>query len=250
MNITLNPVNTHQMSSTLSLENLSQQNLIDVSWVKVLAPVQGILEDIAGELEKEQAQGVDVFPASHKIMRAFKAPFESINVVIVGQDPYPTPGDAMGLSFSVSPEQRVLPRSLNNIFTELSSDVGVQKPASGDLSPWAEQGVMLLNRVLTVRSGEAGSHRRLGWETVTECALRALDNRSDQGVVAVLWGNDAHTAQSFLPHSTVITSAHPSPLSASRGFFGSRPFSKVNEALTGLGKTPINWALPHETALF
>lgn len=241
---------TSLMSNTLTLEKLAQQNLIDISWVRVLAPVQEILDDIFQELQRELSRGVKVIPPLPHIMRAFQLPFDLVKVVIVGQDPYPSPGDAVGLSFSVSPEQRVLPRSLKNIFTELSSDMGVQKPACGDLSPWVEQGVMLLNRVLTVRPGEAGSHRGLGWEDVTECALRALDNRSDQGVVAVLWGNDAQTAQSFLPHSTVISSAHPSPLSASRGFFGSQPFSKTNEALAGLGKTPIHWALPHETALF
>ena len=182
-------------------------------------------------------------------MRAFKLPFESVRVLILGQDPYPTPGDAVGLSFSVSPEHAVLPRSLNNIYSELCSDIGCQKPASGDLTPWVSQGVMLLNRVLTVRSGVAGSHRKWGWEQVTEQALLALDARESPFVV-LLWGNDAAAAKEFLSHAVVLESAHPSPLSASRGFFGSKPFSKVNAALTGLGHTPIEWALPAQSALF
>lgn len=237
------------MTSTLNLEELAQLKLIHHSWVDVLAPVQDSLYAIATELDKQTALDIQIFPSRRNIMRAFQIPFEDVNVVIVGQDPYPTPGDAVGLSFSVAPEQLKLPRSLRNIFTELCSDIGCETPATGDLTAWSEQGVMLLNRVLTVRSGEPGSHRGIGWEAVTECALRALDAR-EHGVVAVLWGNDAQTSQPFLTHSTVISSAHPSPLSASRGFFGSRPFSKVNEALISWGKTPIDWALPHETVLF
>ena len=145
---------------------------------------------------------------------------------------------------------RAIPRSLANIFTELHSDVGIEKPVSGDLSPWCDQGVMVLNRVLTVRAANAGSHRGMGWEAVTEQALPMLDRRPGKQLVAVLWGNDAQTAQEYLPNSRVISSVHPSPLSASRGFFGSRPFSKVNAALMESGKTPINWALPHQKALF
>lgn len=237
------------MTSTLNLEELAQHKLIHHSWVDVLAPVQDSLDAIATVLDKQKALGIQIFPPRPNIMRAFQIPFGDVKVVIVGQDPYPTPGDAVGLSFSVAPEQLKLPRSLRNIFTELCSDIGCAAPATGDLSAWAKQGVMLLNRVLTVRSGEPGSHRGIGWEAVTECSLRALDAHM-QGVVAVLWGNDAQTARPFLAHSTVISSAHPSPLSASRGFFGSKPFSKANEALAEMGNTPIIWALPHETALF
>jgi uracil-DNA glycosylase len=138
---------------------------------------------------------------------------------------------------------------LKNIYTELCADIGCQSPASGDLSPWGAQGVMLLNRVLTVRAGEAGSHRKWGWEKITEQAIRTLDARKSP-LVSVLWGNDAATAKEFLTHSIVLKSAHPSPLSASRGFFGSRPFSAVNQELMNLGQKPINWELPTAAALF
>lgn len=238
------------MTSTLNLEELAQQGLIDASWVEPLQPVQEVLNELAQHLDKEQVSGHIVFPADENIMRAFRTPFDKVTVVIVGQDPYPTPGDAVGLSFSVAPERRDLPRSLKNIFTELHADIGCDVPAGGDLSPWAEQGIMLLNRVLTVRSGEAGSHRGIGWERVTEQALRALNMRANAPLVAVLWGNDAMTAKQFLNNAAVIESAHPSPLSASRGFFGSKPFSKVNAALLGLGQPPIEWALPAQSALF
>lgn len=237
------------MTLTLNLEALAESGCIDPSWVEPLSPVQSVLDDIATKLYQELKQGSTFFPSAENIMRAFQLPFEQVRVLIVGQDPYPTPGDAVGLSFSVSPHQSVLPRSLKNIFTEMCSDIGCQQPASGDLSPWDSQGVMLLNRVLTVRSGEAGSHRKWGWEKVTEQAIRALDVRK-LPLVAVLWGNDAATAKEFLPHSIVLESAHPSPLSASRGFFGSRPFSRVNQELMNLGKKPINWELPTAEALF
>ena len=237
------------MTLTLNLEALADSGRIDPSWVEPLSPVQSVLDDIATKLNQEREQGCTYFPSPENIMRAFQLPFEQVRVLIVGQDPYPTPGDAVGLSFSVSPHQSVLPRSLKNIFTEMCSDIGCQQPASGDLSPWGAQGVMLLNRVLTVRSGEAGSHRKWGWEKVTEQAIRALDERATP-LVAVLWGNDAATAKEFLPHSMVLESAHPSPLSASRGFFGSQPFSKVNKELTNFGLKPINWELPSAAALF
>jgi uracil-DNA glycosylase len=241
---------TSPMTSTLDLEELAEQGLIDPSWAGVLAPVQGTLNEIAHKLEKELADGLEVFPARENIMRAFKTPFEEVRVVILGQDPYPTPGDAVGLSFSVESAQFTLPRSLKNIFTELQTDVGCNQPANGDLSPWVSQGVLLLNRVLTVRSGEAGSHRGIGWEQVTECALKALNGRTGKKLVAVLWGNDAISAKQYLDNAVIIESVHPSPLSSSRGFFGSQPFSKVNSALSQLGQTPINWALPSKPVLF
>lgn len=237
------------MTLTLNLEALADLGRIDPSWVAPLTPVQLFLDEIATKLNHELVLGNQFFPESENIMRAFQLPFEQVRVLIVGQDPYPTPGDAVGLSFSVSPDRVVLPRSLKNIFTELSSDIGGQPPASGDLTPWTTQGVLLLNRVLTVRSGVAGSHRKWGWEKVTEQAIRALDAR-EQSLVTVLWGNDAASAREFLPHSIVIESTHPSPLSASRGFFGSRPFSKVNKELEYLGQKPINWELPTLAALF
>ena len=237
------------MTLTLNLEELAKSGRIDPSWVEPLSPVQGVLDEIALKLNEELEQDNQFFPAVENIMRAFQLPFEQVRVLIVGQDPYPTPGDAVGLAFSVSPEQSMLPRSLKNIFAELSADIGNQPPVSGDLTPWASQGVMLLNRVLTVRVGEAGSHRKWGWEKVTEQAIRALDERATS-LVAVLWGNDAATVKEFLLHSIVLESAHPSPLSASRGFFGSRPFSKVNKELETLGQKPINWELPTPMALF
>lgn len=237
------------MTLTLDLEELAASQRIDPSWVGPLSPMQGVLDEITHKLAQDIELGQQFFPAPQNIMRAFKLPFESVRVLILGQDPYPTPGDAVGLSFSVSPEQAALPRSLNNIYSELCSDIGCQKPASGDLTPWVSQGVMLLNRVLTVRSGEVGAHRKWGWEKVTEQALRALDAR-ESPLVALLWGNDAATAKEFLTHSVVLESAHPSPLSASRGFFGSRPFSQANAVLVELDQEPINWTLPTPASLF
>jgi uracil-DNA glycosylase len=238
------------MTFTLNLEKLAQQGKIDPSWVEVLSPVQKALEGLEEFITAEQESQRQILPALSNIMKAFQLPFPDVTVVIVGQDPYPNPGDAVGLSFSVAPEQLSIPRSLKNIYAELQSDMGLEQPVSGDLSPWSKQGVMLLNRVLTVSAGAAGSHRGRGWEEVTECALRALNARVGIPLVAVLWGNDAQTAKPFLSHAAVIESAHPSPLSASRGFFGSKPFSKVNSALKERGYNPINWALPSQTALF
>ena len=238
------------MTINLTLEDLANKGLIDSSWVNQLLPVQGVLDQIAQRLNQEIDAGEQILPSSSNILRAVTIPFDLVKVVIVGQDPYPTPGDAVGLSFSVSPERHDLPRSLKNIFSELHADLGCDLPATGDLSPWTEQGVMLLNRVVTLRAGEAGSHRGIGWERVTEQALRALNDRVNKPLAAVLWGNDAKSATEFLSNSVVIESAHPSPLSASRGFFGSRPFSKVNTALVKAGQTPINWSLPTQSALF
>lgn len=238
------------MTLTLNLEEIARQGLIDASWVEPLKSVQGVLDHLALTLAEESARGIHISPSPENIMRAFAVPFDDVKVVIVGQDPYPTPGDAVGLSFSVAPERQNLPRSLKNIFVELNSDLGCEVPVSGDLSAWTQQGVLLLNRVLTVRAGEAGSHRGIGWEQLTERALRALNDRVNKPLVAVLWGNDAITAKQFLSNAIVIASAHPSPLSATRGFFGSKPFSKANTALIELGQAPIEWALPAESALF
>jgi uracil-DNA glycosylase len=166
-----------------------------------------------------------------------------VRVLIVGQDPYPTPGHAVGLSFSVAPEVRPMPRSLANIFREYTDDLGLPTPSCGDLSPWAAQGVLLLNRVLTVAPGEPAAHRGKGWEAVTEQAIRALVERPDP-LVAVLWGKDAAGLTELLGDVPIIASAHPSPMSAARGFFGSRPFSRVNAELEDLGDEPVNWRLP------
>ncbi|GAB3940206.1 uracil-DNA glycosylase [Corynebacterium tapiri] len=178
-------------------------------------------------------------PPGSKILRAFQDPFDEVKVLIVGQDPYPTPGHAMGLSFSTEPGVPA-PRSLVNIYRELESDLGIAPRSDGDISSWSGQGVLLLNRVLSVRPQAAGSHRRKGWEEVTECAIRALAQRNAP-LVAILWGRDAQTAQAFLGDTPCITSAHPSPLSASRGFFGSRPFSRANEALRQQSASPVDW---------
>lgn len=196
-------------------------------------------------LRAELGAGRKYLPAGPNVLRAFTFPFDEVRVLIVGQDPYPTPGHAVGLSFSVAADVRPLPRSLENIFTEYTKDLSYPPPATGDLTPWAERGVMLLNRVLTVRPGNPASHRGKGWETVTECAIRALVARS-QPMVAVLWGRDACTLKPMLNAGdcVAIESPHPSPLSASRGFFGSRPFSRANELLEKMGAKPVDWRLP------
>lgn len=206
------------------------------SWEKVFAPIRQQC------LAMNERVGTDHLPPRADVFRAFTIPFGQVKVLIVGQDPYPTPGHAMGLSFSVRPDVRPLPRSLNNIFTEYTSDLGLPAPPSGDLSPWLAQGVMLLNRVLTVAPGQPGSHRGLGWEAITEHAIRALAAR-EQPLVGILWGRDAQQVTPFLGGAPTIETAHPSPLSARRGFFGSRPFSRANELLAGLGAEPVDWTL-------
>ena len=211
-------------------------------WAEALAPVAQDISRIGDLLRAEVSAGRGYLPAGADVLRAFRAPMRDVRVLIVGQDPYPTPGHAVGLSFSVAPGVRPLPRSLQNILKELVSDVGVPMPASGDLSPWTEQGVLLLNRVLTVRPGEPGSHRGIGWETVTTAAIRALVTRGGP-LVAILWGRDAQSLQPDLGSTPVIASAHPSPLSADRGFFGSRPFSRANALLLAAGGSAITWDL-------
>jgi uracil-DNA glycosylase len=193
-------------------------------------------------LREEIASGNGYLPAGTDVLRAFTYPFDGVKVLIVGQDPYPTPGHAMGLSFSVAPGVRP-PRSLENIFTELGDDLNAPRPTSGDLTPWAREGVCLLNRVLTVRPGAPASHRGRGWEQVTDCAIDALVARG-RPLVAILWGRDAQTLEPRLGSTPVIKSPHPSPMSARYGFFGSRPFSRANELLAAQGAEPVNWALP------
>jgi uracil-DNA glycosylase len=219
--------------------------LVDDGWARALAPVETQVSQLGEFLRAELAAGQRYLPAGPNVLRAFSFPFDGVRVLIVGQDPYPTPGHAVGLSFSVAPDVRPIPRSLDNIFKEYVSDLGYPAPTSGDLTPWAEQGVMLLNRVLTVRPGNPASHRGKGWEAVTECAIRALVARP-QPLVAVLWGRDASTLKPMLTGAKCMTieSVHPSPLSASRGFFGSRPFSRTNELLAELGAEPVDWRLP------
>lgn len=219
--------------------------LVDEGWAQALAPVGEQITQMGQFLRSEIAAGRRYLPAGPNVLRAFSFPFTDVRVLIVGQDPYPTPGHAVGLSFSVAPDVRPLPRSLANIFTEYTADLGHPQPSTGDLTPWSQRGVMLLNRVLTVRPGTPASHRGKGWEAVTECAIRALVARN-QPLVAVLWGRDASTLKPMLDGArcVAIESPHPSPLSASRGFFGSRPFSRANELLAGMGAEPIDWRLP------
>ena len=220
------------------------EDLVHPSWVPVLDSERETLARLGEFLRAESAAGHRWLPAGGNILRAFSVPLESVRVLIVGQDPYPTPGHAVGLSFSVSTETRPLPRSLQNIHRELVDDLGVPRPTNGDLSPWTSAGVMLLNRVLTVRAGEPGSHRGQGWEQITDTAIRGLVERPDQPLVAILWGRDAQTLAPLLDDVPVITSAHPSPMSADRGFFGSRPFSRANGMLEDLGADPVDWSLP------
>ena len=223
----------------------SLPDLVDDGWARALEPVADQVAAMGDFLRAEVAAGHRYLPAGQNVLRAFTFPFDDVRVLIAGQDPYPTPGHAAGLSFSVAPDVRPLPRSLANIFTEYRADLGFPPPSSGDLTPWAQRGVMLLNRVLTVRPGSPASHRGQGWEAVTACAIRALAAR-DVPLVAILWGRDAATLKPMLglDRCAAIESAHPSPLSASRGFFGSRPFSRANELLAGMGAEPVDWRLP------
>src|SRR5271170_5225654 len=226
------------------------RSIVDPGWADALEPVAGRIAAMGDFLRAEVAAGRRYLPAGENVLRAFKQPFDEVRVLIVGQDPYPTPGHPVGLSFSVAPDVKRLPGSLVNIFREYSQDLGYPAPSSGDLTPWSERGVLLLNRVLTVQPGKPGSHRGKGWEEVTEQAIRALAARkSTAGVggaplVAILWGRDARTLAPLLEGVPRIESAHPSPYSAASGFFGSRPFSRANQLLEQEGAEPVDWKLP------
>lgn len=226
-----------------ALAGLVERGLVAADWAQALAPVDDVIARMGDFLRDELAAGRTYLPPGERILRAFERPLADVRVLVVGQDPYPTPGHAVGLSFSVAPDVRPLPRSLVNIFKELSDDLGVTPPSTGDLTPWADQGVLLLNRVLTVAPGAAGSHRGRGWEAVTERAIHALVERGGP-LAAVLWGRDAQSLKPMLAPVPWVESPHPSPLSASRGFFGSRPFSRVNELLVHQGADPVDWRLP------
>jgi uracil-DNA glycosylase len=217
--------------------------ILDAGWATALEPVAGQIAMMGDFLRTEVAAGRSYLPAGANILRAFTQPFDDVRVLIVGQDPYPTPGHPVGLSFSVAPDVSPLPRSLQNIFREMEGDLGYPRPANGDLSPWTEHGILLLNRVLTVAPARPASHRGKGWEAVTEQAIRTLVARGAP-LVAVLWGRDAQTLRPMLGPTPCIESAHPSPMSADRGFFGSRPFSRANELLTRQGAEPVDWKLP------
>ena len=223
-------------------ENMVEQGLIDPGWAEVLQPEADRIAQLGDFLRAEISAGRGYLPAGPDVFRAFVRPFDAVRVLIVGQDPYPTPGHPIGLSFATARGVRQLPRSLANIYRELHDDVGITPPPHGDLGRWADQGLMLLNRVLTVQQGVAGAHRGRGWEQITELAVRALVARPSP-LVAVLWGRDAATLAPILGSTPVVRSAHPSPLSASRGFFGSKPFSRVDQLLHGLGAGPVDWSI-------
>lgn len=217
--------------------------VVAAGWASALAPVAGRVAAMGDFLRAELAAGRRYLPAGENVLRAFNQPFADVRVLIVGQDPYPTPGHAVGLSFSVPPELRRLPPSLLNIFSEYESDLGYPRPATGDLSPWTSRGVLLLNRVLTVAPRSPASHRGRGWEEVTDQAIRALAARQAP-LVAILWGRDARSLAPLLTGVPLVESAHPSPNSADRGFFGSRPFSRASRLLAEQGGQPVDWKLP------
>ena len=216
---------------------------VEAGWADALEPVAGRIAAMGDFLRQEIAAGRSYLPAGPNILRAFQQPFSDVRVLIVGQDPYPTPGHPVGLSFSVAPEVRPIPRSLQNIYREYAADLGQPLPASGDLAPWSTRGILLLNRSLTVEPGRPASHRGKGWEHVTDQAIKALVAR-DTPLVAILWGRDAQSLRSLLGPVPCIESAHPSPMSADRGFFGSRPFSRANALLADQGGEPVDWVLP------
>lgn len=225
-----------------SLRGLVEKQLIAPDWAEALAPVDDRIAELGEFLRAELRAGRGYLPAGAHVFRAFRRPLASVRVLVVGQDPYPTPGHPIGLSFAVEASVRPLPRSLANIYRELVTDLGVTAPVHGDLTAWSEQGVMLLNRVLTVSPGRPASHRGRGWEAVTDLAITALARRGGP-LAAVLWGRDAQSLRPALDGVPVVTSAHPSPLSAARGFFGSRPFSRVNRLLADQGASPVDWTL-------
>ncbi|MCW2784381.1 MAG: ung [Marmoricola sp.] len=225
------------------LAELAASGLVAPDWAEALGPVEDDLVRMGTFLREEIAAGRSYMPAGPNILRAFSRPLADVKVLIVGQDPYPNPGHPVGLSFSVGPDVRPLPPSLVNIYKELMADVGVPAPSSGDLTAWADAGVMLLNRTLTVTPGVSNSHRGKGWEPFTERAIDVLAHRGGP-LAAILWGRDAQSLKPRLGPVPSVESVHPSPLSAHRGFFGSRPFSKANELLLAQGGEPVDWALP------
>lgn len=217
--------------------------LVGPGWAEALAPVDERIRAMGDFLRAEQRAGRRFLPAGDRVLAAFATPFDQVRVLIVGQDPYPTPGHPIGLCFSVAADVRPLPKSLENIFREYREDLGLPRPADGDLTPWADRGVLLLNRVLTVGVGRPASHRGKGWEAVTDQAIRALAARG-RPLVAILWGSDARKCKALLGPTPVVESVHPSPLSAANGFFGSRPFSRANALLQEQGAEPVDWKLP------
>ena len=226
-----------------ALAGLVEKGLMAPDWAEALAPVDDQVAAMGRFLREEVAAGRGYQPAGELVLRAFGRPLADVRVLVVGQDPYPSPHHPIGLSFAVERHVRPLPPSLRNIYAELRDDLGIEPPAHGDLSAWADRGVMLLNRVLTVRPGDSNSHQGKGWEAVTERAIVALAERGGP-CAAILWGKPAQSLEPLLGPVPCVRSVHPSPLSAYRGFFGSKPFSTVNRLLEEQGADPVDWSLP------
>lgn len=238
-----NPLQATDFPFYYGVAHLAELRLIAGDWVPALRAVDAQLRQLATALAERSAAGERILPRPENILRALQLPLHEVKVLILGQDPYPTPGHGNGLAFAAERHVRPLPRSLSNIYKELESDLGIPPAAHPDLSVWHQRGVLLLNQVLTVTAGQAGSHQKLGWQPIVEAILRALNERVEP-VVSILWGAKAQALAPLLSRSIQIRSAHPSPLSASRGFFGSRPFSATNQALARLGREPIDWKIP------
>mgnify|MGYP000164776219 CR=1 FL=1 len=216
-----------------------------MNWSTFIQEQQGYLQSTLDRVAKERAQGIDVYPQEDLVFAALETtPFDRVKVVILGQDPYHGPGQAHGLSFSVLPGVKI-PPSLRNMYKELEQDIdGFISPKHGFLQSWAEQGVLLLNAVLTVRDGEPNSHKKLGWERFTDKAIQAL-SQSREGLIFLFWGAHAQKKAALIDESRhhILSAPHPSPLSARRGFFGCRHFSRANELLTQQKRSPIDWCL-------
>ena len=213
-------------------------SLVPEPWRAALVPHEELINSIGSQLQIRADKGERILPDRKWVFRALEIPPSQVRVVIVGQDPYPNISDAIGLSFSVPPRKSGLPGSLMNIQKEIITDIGSTTTSDGDLTRWADQGVMLLNRTLTVSAGESASHSSLGWSAVTETVVKHL---ALQGVIAVLWGNSARELATFFSEDHRVEGVHPSPLSAHRGFLGSKPFSQVNQKLLAQNQAPIIW---------
>jgi uracil-DNA glycosylase len=205
------------------------------SWRELLKDQLVLLDEIEAKISRG-----NFLPSQGLVMRALTDDFSNSKVLILGQDPYPNPEYPVGLAFSIPRGQAKIPASLRNIFKELNTDLGISIPKNGDLSPWADQGVVLLNRTLTCRTGESNSHLNAGWRDFTETCVQLL---AESNVVAILWGNNAQECSKYFATEKLIASPHPSPLSAHRGFFGSRPFSRANVALIESARSPIDWRI-------
>lgn len=228
-------------ASVLAMATKDLNEIMEAGWAKALEPVAPQITAMGDFLRQEVAEGRTYLPAGEHVLRAFQQPFDDVRVLIVGQDPYPTPGNPVGLSFSVAPGVRP-PASLKNIYKEMNEDLGLEIPKTGDLTPWTEQGVLLLNRVLTVQPGSPASHKGKGWEAITDQAIRALAERGGP-LVSILWGRQARDLRPLMPGVPCVESAHPSPMSARNGFFGSKPFSRTNAMLEEQGAKPVDWSL-------